>query len=147
VSIERRLLALPGTEGREIVDAVIGYRAWHVVVEDGNMQLKSLFSHDLWPKRGWLSAECRCPSTDPPLGHGCGVHATNARLQTFLWATAGTHMAYGEVALFGEVHEHELGYRAEFAFPISIYTLSLAGAGEYVPMMVAHQYDVPLVMW
>jgi hypothetical protein len=55
---------------------------------------------------------------------GVGIHAFKSRLELWkqcscLWRTyaRGSHHVIGEVYLWGEVAEHESGYRAQFAYP------------------------------
>lgn len=49
----------------------------------------------------------------------CGIHAYK-KARDFLKSHASELHIYGKVAMFGDVIEHELGYRAEFAKIISL---------------------------
>ena len=56
----------------------------------------------------------------------------------------------GEVALWGEIQEHEFGYRSQYAYPISLsdQKLALMYGCEYKPYYFTHVYDcVNYVKW
>jgi hypothetical protein len=130
---ERREIALrDGT----VVEAIIGYRSWRLAADDGTVWLKSLYNETLWPQHEPLKSECRCHDTCT-----CGIYAyTTARACPVYYRLSGGFLM-GEAALWGDVHVHELGYRAEFAQP-----LSLAGANSLRARVAAYQYDVPMVL-
>lgn len=54
------------------------------------------------------------------LGTKCGIYAYVAARETTFWADRGTASVWGVVGLWGEVHRHALGYRAEHARIIAI---------------------------
>lgn len=100
------------------VGEIIAWRAWKV--KDG--LLTSMYRDDLWPPDE--------PITGDPGGSGCventraGVHAFTTQKGALEYAIAhangsvmvnGSPVVIGRVALWGEVIEHEQGYRAEFA--------------------------------
>lgn len=93
----------------------------------------------------------------PVKGCDCGVHAlksesaaegrilddrdgTTTGWMTIQWQGAddAPHRAWGEVKLWGRIIEHELGYRAEFAYPSKLYTENAALAPK-----IAALYGVP----
>lgn len=132
--VERRLVVLPDDS---VVEAVIGYREWRPRVDRGEVLLHSL-SHvaNVWDARVH-DARCLCAAYGPS-GHTCGIYA---------WATKGQLRGrygalQGEVALWGDVHIHELGYRAEHAMITCFYR---SGSSTFITELAAIQYGVPLV--
>lgn len=127
---ERRLIAIPGTD--EVVEAVIGYRSWRLVPDDGTVWLKSVYNAALWPQGAPLHSVCRCVWGI----HTCGIYA-------WVEPPSWTPNLNGEVALWGDVRFHTLGMRASHALPIALYDdggASPAGVG-----VAALQYGIPLV--
>jgi len=117
-----------------VVEAIIGYRMWRLKPDDGTVWLQSIYVDScLWPQLDPLRAECRCGT--PGLAHTCGIYAWEVPLRD-----PYPGIAVGEVALWGEVHTHTLGYRAEFARPVSI-----NGAPGLLSRVAAYQYDIPTV--
>lgn len=118
----------------EIVNGEIyAWRVWSVY--DGH--LHSLVAPDRWP-RGTAFVS-RIDNYDGRLkevrkDHDApGIHAfkhlteaafelmqTQARL---MWDTSDCSFTLGVVALWGNIIEHELGYRAQFAYPVRLLTL------------------------
>lgn len=89
---------------------IVAYRAWQF----HGSTLESL-NNDLWQPGKPIRASCvlKDPEHEAPAeGCSCGIYAVK-RPDAF---SAVVHI-YGEVYLWGEVIEHELGYRAEYAYP------------------------------
>lgn len=110
---ERRLISLPDGS---VVDAVIGHRSWWLRAHEGTVRLQSMYMSLLWPQGEVVEAECECSSPDL-WGHSCGIYAWR---QLNPDISGSPHQVFGTVALWGEVIEHELGYRGEFALPLSL---------------------------
>ena len=132
--MEQRLTSLPdGT----LVDALIGWRRWWIFAEDGKMLLTSWTIYSLnyrWPQRQPAQSVCRCGRV-----HSCGIYAWNAPHHL----GDDGQGACGEVALWGDIELHELGYRAQFALPVALY---VAGRErDWRVRLAARQYDVPVV--
>ena len=93
---------------------IIAWRAWLVVGE----QLMSVVAD------GKLWSETEPMAGDPAAGYG--VHAYKAPhgplLDSYVQKGSANHWVIGEVALWGDVIEHEDGYRAEFARVHSLVT-------------------------
>lgn len=89
---------------------IIGYRAWYL--RDG-LLYGMFISNYAWKPQ----AIERCPKVDR--NWGAGLHAfktlEKAKREYEAFAGIGETVVFGEVALWGEVIEHERGYRAEFA--------------------------------
>jgi hypothetical protein len=99
----------------DYVSPIVGYRVWNW----GVTGLRSLNGEAWLPGRA-LSATC--PRTDheaPADACSCGVYAAKnyQHLEDISSSTAAELYVHGEVYLWGKVVEHDLGYRAQFAYP------------------------------
>jgi len=99
------------------IDAVVAWRGWSLVEEEGEIRLSSLTRAESWMPRAPHAASCskgRRPT--PQRRCRCGVYAT-----TTPEALGGLRSlpggVVGEVSLWGRVIEHGQGYRAEVAYP------------------------------
>lgn len=118
-----------------VAGELIGWRAW--AYDKGTGCLTSLVFSHTWipgqPMHGPHNGEC----------FGPGIHANKTKGQlkknyrhSFSLASVltdslarelyGYPLLYGQVALWGDIMEHECGYRAEYAKPISLYWASPA---------------------
>jgi hypothetical protein len=110
----------------DYISPIIGYRVW----KWEKTGLKSLCG-ERWKPSQLLAARCRASAVVGTIacrveGHDshdapqakctCGVYASKSleQLLTTGYAKCGIH---GEVYLWGTVVEHELGWRAQFAYP------------------------------
>lgn len=147
----REMIVLPG--GTEVVDAVLGWRCWSVRFDHGEATLYSMVQRDVaWPKGAPLTAVCgaKCEriismSLDVTEldEHSCGVYAWNYKPNQLIprW----DHL-WGEVALWGTVHRHELGYRADHALPLALFMDESRGESERLKIeLVALQYSLAVV--
>lgn len=99
-----------------LVGELVGYRAW--ILSTGGL-LRSLSQDRVWEPGKPMQAK-RVPSDD---GEGVYAFSSKQNLQSFLdreWISStqslsGAKLVTGTVALWGQVVEHELGYRAEWA--------------------------------
>jgi hypothetical protein len=114
----------------DYISPVVGYRVWRWNAAG----LKSLNGEPWFPGRP-LAAGCRAAARGTIVGrtravHGahepphsdctCGVYAAKniEHLRQFGYERRGIH---GEVYLWGTVVEHKLGWRAQFAYPKSLF--------------------------
>ena len=107
----------------DYISPLVGYRVWTW----GTMGLKSL-SGASWHPGQVVAARCRASIVsgrgkakddihDAPLVDcTCGIYAAKT-LDHFRSAGYERYGIHGEVYLWGRVVEHELGYRAQFAYP------------------------------
>jgi hypothetical protein len=114
----------------DYISPIVGYRVWRWNVTG----LKSLNGEPWLPGRP-LAAGCRAAAGGRIVGHAkaahgahdlphsdctCGVYAAKnlEHLRHFGYENRGIH---GEVYLWGTVVEHKLGWRAQFAYPKSLF--------------------------
>jgi|SRR5271168_589869 len=107
----------------DYISPIVGYRAWTW----NTLGLRSL-SGTLWRPGQPQVARCRASTVvgrskanddvhdAPHEGCTCGIYATKT-LHHFRSARYDRYGIHGEVYLWGTVVEHELGYRAQFAYP------------------------------
>ncbi len=111
------------------IGEAIGWRAWRVVEEDGEVRLASVLYEDVWPADEPLVAACSSGHRAPDFDCSCGVHAAK-ELRLALPYRVGRDDAVtlgrvvGLVALGGDVVEHEHGWRASHAWPLRIWAPS-----------------------
>ena len=114
----------------DYISPIVGYRVWRWNATG----LKSLNGEPWLPGRP-LAAECRAAARGTIVGPAkavhdahelphpdctCGVYAAKniEHLRQFGYEGRGIH---GEVYLWGTVVEHKLGWRAQFAYPKSLF--------------------------
>jgi hypothetical protein len=96
-------------------EAIIAWRAWKIGSVGARTLLKSVVVDVLWPSCEPLMAEDL-----PPVGsvtRGPGIYATKTKEDAHRAMTGWSCSVYGTVALWGHVVEHQLGYRAQYAYP------------------------------
>lgn len=145
-------------------DALVGYRCWNVF-PNGLMCGQSY--NEPWPPYQAMAARCgfaKSPGhvhdgawvAPPVYGCGCGIHALKQIdaaerriIEEAQAAVPGWYYVYenymppagrvwGSIKLWGRVVEHDIGYRAEFAYPSQLYCQDKALAAT-----VAALYGVP----
>ena len=138
----------------DYISPIVGCRVW----QWDTTGLKSL-NFESWSPRKPLAAECRAASHGIIVGRAeaahdapqanctCGVYASKSleHLRTTGYAKYGIH---GEVNLWGTVVEHELGYRAQFAYPKNFalppdtLPFTLAEIQSRLQMLTAYGVDI-----
>jgi len=124
----------------DYVSPVEAWRVWKVGVRNAQIVLESLFAQATWEPGVPLAAICvtghrsrwrpwRVQLNDhpaPDFGCTCGIYgvATSAAAQEYLsahrFASRGDRV-FGRVALWGDVVESEVGWRASYAYPLEIF--------------------------
>jgi hypothetical protein len=114
----------------DYISPLVGYRVWTW----DTTGLKSLCGERWHPSQS-LAARCRASAVvGPVVGRSeaadahdapqekctCGIYAVKT-LHHFRSAGYERYGIHGEVYLWGTVVEHELGYRAQFAYPKNLY--------------------------
>jgi hypothetical protein len=123
----------------DYAEPVEAWRVWRVGVRAGEVVLKSLFANAVWEPCVPLVAKCagghrsllrpwRVTLNDhpsPELECTCGIYgvATPVALREYLYQ--GRFLPFGDrvigrVALWGDVVEGELGWRASRAYPLEL---------------------------
>jgi hypothetical protein len=112
-------------------------------------RLRSLTQPEFWPMRTRMESVCgRGPSAHPysagpEADCECGIWAFRAHLsaeRTLLdYAHSGRLLALGPVSLWGRLIEQELGWRAQFAYPLE---LEIYGASEEVAADLGAAYGI-----
>jgi hypothetical protein len=113
----------------DYVTPVTGWRFWKIrkSPKDGNLWLKSVIRNDLWPPKEKFEAQRVSKGVSqtgvPPETHSkCGIYAyktsRNALENLDRCCYRGSFL--GKVNLWGVIQKHELGYRAQYAYPVSI---------------------------
>lgn len=96
----------------------VGYRDFKTDLKDGLLQSRNGY---IWKPYEPLIAECtkRGVQHDPPVWEcECGIYAYDRPDHSHLKAQGGI---WGEIALYGDVLRCESGYRAEMAYPLSLF--------------------------
>jgi hypothetical protein len=100
------------------VGEIIGYRAWRAVrpglIRRGNDRLRSVYVTDyVWDTDKPASGDVR----------GYGIYSFRDVIrshQEYRYLISRAHLLFGRVKIWGEVVEHEAGYRSEFARIVSL---------------------------
>lgn len=141
---------------------VVGYRGWVIVEQaDGRFALASVNDQYLWKYKQKFEAKCQgsglsrhfnnmVSSHDvPDRNCTCGVYAFDAK--NFVKVDSAICAVMGTVAMWGRVVHHKAGYRAQFAYPLSL-TLISGGAAtrqgrlktaDLTPEILSG-YDIPV---
>jgi hypothetical protein len=104
----------------DYISPIVGHRVWQWDAKG----LKSL-NGKRWPPRQPLAARCGAGNAhdfhEPPQTDcTCGVYAAKSREHLRQLGYEGRGIR-GEVHLWGTVVEHELGWRAQFAYPKALF--------------------------
>jgi hypothetical protein len=136
------LEVLESERAPDYVEALVGWRFWDAVETNGVLSLCSPYFPTVWPAGEPLRAECvtrplrrwllrrlgAAQHTAPTERCGCGVYAlAGSAFRDLVW-DLGQCPVVGRVSLWGEVHEHEHGWRASFAYPERLYVARRANA-------------------
>ncbi|HEX9121944.1 MAG TPA: hypothetical protein VF984_01075 [Actinomycetota bacterium] len=104
-----------------LTEPVLAWRAWTLFAgaHGRDVRLRPIAGRrGAWPAREPARASCpRHCRPVPGLDCLCGLHATREPL---LLRRARDPSVIGRVALWGRIVEHELGYRAAFAYPVRL---------------------------
>lgn len=110
---------------------IIGHRTWGVRPSQRGPLLTSMYIfflnkegdavYHIWPPGRPMRALCehRHKAYESGLCVACGIYALKAPADDYLVGPIRPYnlIVYGQVALWGEVLEHERGYRATLAYP------------------------------
>jgi hypothetical protein len=154
----------------DYVEPVEAWRVWRVAMRQGRVVLQSLFVGAVWEPGAPLVASCsgghrsrwapwrRKPNDHPApeLECRCGIYGVQsvAAARSYLEKPpllCRDDRVIGRVALWGEVVEGPLGWRASHAYPIELFVPAAAGAHglrrrEYTDeiLLALEEYRVPV---
>lgn len=116
------LKALPG-QGR-CVGYVVAKRGWSLDINRG--RIVSTHDDSVWEPGQPVRAKDE--GGHYGMGHGAGIYAMKLDEFAHMRISDGwpTHV-FGLVALWGQIKEHEKGYRAEWAYPLEFKRLNING--------------------
>lgn len=138
-------------------EPIVAYRAW--LAEMPTLLLRSYVVAYVWPRK--VRTEAFCKGDDTPVWPGenfanvvqpchhdpavlpgeycsCGIYAFKTKQDAQWWMQErNKRFVYGEVFLWGRVIECDSGYRAQYAYPKSVYTDSPLAS------LVAKRYELP----
>lgn len=130
-----------------LINPIIGYRSWELFTSATPLELASSWDFSTWPKLEARQAERNHNKHKDFMECTCGLYATKEyNCWTDLFNTYDIFFLYGKVALWGEVVEHESGYRAEYGYPLcfySSYPKDFPRYDNYV-QKIADTYNVPV---
>lgn len=123
----------------DLIEPIIGWRCWNVWLDGHLLALNGGTSYggQKWEPREAKRSVCnqgqdmyldsrpkRTHTHGPHDGCRCGYYAAKL-LAKAQWPEA--NYAYGRVAMWGKVIEHEGGFRAEYAYPIEVVLVPKTG--------------------
>jgi hypothetical protein len=117
-----------------VLGEIEGFRAWRIF----NGLLVSMAVDDVWLPGEPMTAK------DVDVGNHNGAHAFKTIKQAIDYSVSHENVAIGRVKLWGQIIEHELGYRAEFSKPIEIISCrwrKLDGSFG-LPIEIAKRYGI-----
>jgi hypothetical protein len=134
------------TAAPDLIQPIVGWRAWLVVRRLGEPRLRSVMHDVEWPVREELLGSCLDKLTVRPSGHpapasgcGCGIYASRSADDAAAYldrhcfrGDVAVHRLIGRVSLWGAVLECESGWRAARAYPLHLYVAVRTPAGDVV---------------
>lgn len=114
----------------DVTGYVRAWRVWGLSQAGAELWLKSPVAGLCWrpgmPMKGWPAL--------PPQGIYALHQAQDAATMRQRWLGGRAALLGGEAALWGDVREHERGWRAQFAYPVSLNWLATFcnGCGRFV---------------
>jgi len=121
----------------DAVEPVVGWRCWRLHDSPGGFTLASACRPVRWEPGRPLEARCELGHVPPSRGCSCGIYAAAGprlphtylpphvkaadRIRTQAILGYDVVMAVGLADLWGDVVECEWGWRAQFAYPKSLY--------------------------
>jgi hypothetical protein len=121
----------------DAVEPVVGWRCWRLCDSSDGFALVSACRPVRWEPGRPLEASCEADHAPPRIGCACGIYAAGEprlphtylpphvkaadRIRTQAILGYDVVMAVGLVALWGQVLECDWGWRAQLAYPRSLY--------------------------
>ena len=120
--LESTLLQEPGTTplpSETRTEPIIGWRVWHLVQHYSDFHLASYDRAVVWPRGTFLRA--KMISGFISCGPGIYAFKSEPKLHAEIKRFILKNLIYGRVVMWGDVTEHEHGYRAEYAYPLQLF--------------------------
>ncbi len=134
---------VPGTplqlERIETAEVIVAWRAWTWTDVGSRIILRSLNAKTLWL---WAEPASADKLTADTLTVD-GIHAFKTEAQAKSYAA---NTVWGEVSLWGRVIEHDLGYRAEFAYPRTIVVPATMPNAAAIAKKLARAYGIEVCL-
>jgi hypothetical protein len=128
----------------DYISPVIGHRVWRWDLAG----LKSL-NGERWHPGQAMTARCRASNQHQPPQESCSCGIYSARsLDQLRWRGYAAFAISGEVHLWGTIVEHELGWRAQFAYPKNLVVpfemipVDVKEAQSHLRALVAYGVDI-----
>jgi hypothetical protein len=105
-------------------EPVVGWKIWRVEHTDERTRLHSVLYGSLWPPGRPAVADCkklyraRHEAPDPLCE--CGIHGAKSLEQWRHYLAVGGDRVFGQVLLWGDRLEGELGWRAATGYPLAL---------------------------
>ena len=129
----------------DFIEPFVGWKGLRAD-DEGNLWSPSL--ETLWPTGEPLMATCTRNEHTPPITScSCGIYAVNSfedlRERRYNWGEAadGRIWVVAEVSLWGRLRPGQIGYRAQFAYPETVY---VPGHKLRLGARIGERYGVPI---
>src|SRR6266487_278606 len=102
------------------IEPVLGWRVWHLVRQNEQLQLHALSHPDTWTPQEATPARCSRTSHEgaPVESCTCGYYAASSMENLAASGVFGRGVGVvGAIAMWGRVIEHARGARSEYAYP------------------------------
>lgn len=135
---------LPPLEVSESREVIVGYRLWEIRPAGRQAFLESVTTRTVWPVGE--PCEAHMLTQHIIIGWPSGIHAfKTAHTRSEYEENYGIKdttapIAFGKVALWGRVVEHAHGYRAQYAYPLSLVVLASTPNAENLARALANTY-------
>jgi hypothetical protein len=128
----------------DVAGAIVGRRCWGLAQTRSGIRLVSR-GDVIWPTESALEAACEFHTHTPPAERCTGGIYALSSSETFPYYgyDGATYAVFGEVFLWGEVVRGTKGYRAQFAFPKSLF---MAHRDWQYTQHLRDAYDVPVTL-
>ena len=125
----------------DIAETIVGHRAWGIARTPSGLQLAS-WGGTIWPPGTALTATCTKNHTSPGDNCTCGIYALTTQEGFPYYDYDGrSYAVWGEVNLWGEIIRGTKGYRAQHAYPKTLY---LAHKDWKLASEIQRAYRVPV---
>lgn len=145
-------------------DPVIGFRSWRI--DNDAPILRARMTDTAWNKDTPTKATCipsqfRHMTDKAPLDHeapneycSCGIYgwydSTPLNLEEFRGLPPGDfndQMIFGTIVVWGRIHFHEFGFKAEYAKPVALTDHNLLRSDGFKETLrqISREYEIPIM--